>query len=147
MASEINILRVAGDWGKAIRGYKAKMKKWSMAVLEKNNPPLSIVLANDNFVRELNHQYRGKDKATNVLSFNGEVGELGDIVLALETIKHEAATQGKTVAAHTAHLIVHGILHLQGFDHEKEKHAAQMEAKEIAALAKLGFANPYEVRA
>lgn len=145
--AEINISRVAGQWSRAIVGYKRNVEIWCDAALEKNKPgALSIVLADDEFVRELSHQYRGKDKPTNVLSFPGGEGELGDIVLAFETIKREAKEQNKSFSAHTAHMIVHGIMHLLGFDHEEDANAKKMEAKEIAILKKLGFSNPYEVK-
>lgn len=144
---EVNITRVAGEWSKKITGYKHKIQLWCGAALEKRKSGvLSIVLADDKFVRELNHQYRGKDKATNVLSFPGEGEELGDIILAFETIKDEAKQQGKDFSAHTAHMIIHGIFHLLGFDHEEDAAADKMEAKEIAIMKKLGFANPYEVK-
>lgn len=144
MAREINILRVAGNW-QAIRGYRKNVKQWCMIALENTKfTSVSVVLADDQFIRTLNHQYRGKNKPTNVLSFTGEGGELGDVVLAFDTVRREAEEQGKSLAAHTAHLVVHGLLHLLGFDHENDKDAAKMEKREIAILAKLGFANPYE---
>ena len=84
---------------------------------------LCIVLANDRLQRRLNHTFRGADKSTNVLSFeDGERGP-GDVVLALETIAREAKAQGKSLADHLAHLVVHGVLHLMGYDHEKESGA------------------------
>lgn len=104
---------------------------------------ISVVLANDAFVRELNHTYRRKNKPTNVLSFDGEGEYLGDIVLALETIQREAKQQGKTFRDHATHLIVHGVLHLLGHDHERDKDAAAMEEKEVKILKKLGVKNPY----
>ncbi len=144
---DINIIRQAGEWGRAVPGYKAQMKEWCRAALSGRKPgTVSIVLADDAFIRSLNHQYRGKDKPTNVLSFPGDGEELGDIVLSLDTIKREAKEQKKPMRAHTAHMIVHGALHLLGFDHEKDKDASAMETKETAILARIGFANPYEVR-
>ncbi len=143
---EINIMRVGGDWSKALKAYKRRINGWCCAALApKSSGTVTVVLAHDAFIQELNHQYRGKNKPTNVLSFAGETGELGDIVLGFETIKREALAQGKSFAAHTAHLVVHGILHLLGFDHEKPREAGIMEKKEIAILAQLGYANPYEV--
>lgn len=111
---------------------------------------VTLLFADDATLRQLNHDFRGKDQPTNVLSFpggpvpGGEVPHLGDIALARETITREAAEQGKTVTAHTLHLVIHGLLHLLGFDHETEAEAATMEAREIALLAQLGYANPYE---
>ena len=110
---------------------------------------VTIALSGDAQVRVLNKAYRKKDKPTNVLSFpNGDVEEgmrqLGDIILAYETIAAEAAAQGKALKAHVSHLVVHGVLHLLGFDHEAETDAGIMEACEIAILARMGIANPYE---
>jgi len=108
---------------------------------------LSIALVSDAEIQSLNREYRNKDKPTNVLSFpdEGPAPLLGDIVLALETVIREA--QGKSVPLkhHVIHLIIHGFLHLQGYDHETEADAARMEALEIAALAALNVDNPYEI--
>ena len=106
---------------------------------------LSLVLSDDAQVRELNRDYRQKDKATNVLSFPQSGPLLGDIVLARETIAREAAEKQVTFEAHLTHLIIHGWLHLQGFDHQTERAASEMESIEIAALATLGIDNPYQV--
>lgn len=111
----------------------------------------SIVLADDALVRELNRTYRRQDRATNVLSFandgqmDGNQGPclLGDVILARETVLREALDQGKTVGAHMSHLVVHGLLHLLGFDHDEAPRAETMEALEVAILAGLGIANPY----
>jgi probable rRNA maturation factor len=106
---------------------------------------LCIVLANDRLQRRLNHTFRGADKSTNVLSFeDGESGP-GDVVLALETITREAKAQGKSLADHLAHLVVHGVLHLMGYDHEKEIEAKRMERLEVEILAGLAIADPYRV--
>ncbi|TCS65050.1 putative rRNA maturation factor [Varunaivibrio sulfuroxidans] len=111
-----------------------------------------VVLNDDDGVRALNRQWRAKDRPTNVLSFPA-MGDavpsdampwlLGDIVLALETVVREAREQGKTVEAHFSHLLVHGMLHLLGFDHETPRQAARMEPLEVAILATLGIADPY----
>lgn len=117
---------------------------------------LTIVLADDDTVRRLNRQYRGIDKPTNVLSF-GDTGSvrqpqrvsptiLGDVVLARETVAVEAADQGKSVADHAVHLVVHGVLHLLGHDHQAAEEADLMEAIENRVLARLGVANPYVTR-
>ena len=103
--------------------------------------------------RSLNHDYRGKDSATNVLSFALNEGEeavaglplMGDIVLAAEVVAREAAEQGKDLHAHYAHLTVHGMLHLQGHDHETDTEAEAMEALETVILARLGYTDPYAV--
>lgn len=113
---------------------------------------LTVVLADDAFVRELNKTYRGQDKPTNVLSFPSlpdtrhpipDTRYLGDIVLARQTIEREAREQAKTVRDHAAHLLVHGTLHLLGYDHMRKKEAEEMEAIEIKVLKKLGINNPY----
>jgi probable rRNA maturation factor len=121
---------------------------------------LSVVLTNDEEVRGLNAEWRGKDKPTNVLSFpQAEAGELddadtpgpelmlGDIVLARETCAREAEEKALPLASHATHLLVHGTLHLLGYDHLDDETAEDMEAREIRALARLGLANPYEVAA
>lgn len=120
---------------------------------------ISLLLTDDAAIRVLNRDYRGKDAPTNVLSFPGNplteqeldeallTGEpllLGDVVMARETLLREAAAQGKLVADHIAHLLVHGVLHLAGFDHIEENDAAEMENLEIAVLRHLHIANPYE---
>ena len=98
--------------------------------------------------RQLNADYRGKDYATNVLSFPADVaseGErwLGDLVLCAPVIAHEAAEQGKSLPDHYAHLLVHGLLHLLGHDHQDDAEAEAMEALEVQLLAGLGVGNPY----
>ena len=121
---------------------------------------LSVRLTSDDQVRGLNAHWRGKDKPTNVLSFpmaaehelrNGNFAEaellLGDIILAHETCETEAADKCLSFENHATHLIVHGTLHLLGYDHINEGDAADMEAREIRALQRLGIANPYEVAA
>ena len=106
---------------------------------------LSVVLADDARVHALNRDYRGKDTPTNVLSFPmaEATGLLGDVVLARETLEREALAQGKTFADHTAHMLVHGVLHLLGYDHLDDAEAEDMERREVRALARLGIDNPY----
>ena len=118
---------------------------------------VSVRLTDDAEVHALNRDFRGKDKPTNVLSFpqvqddlvdtlaNSDDGEilLGDIVLARETCAREAAEKGISLTDHATHLIVHGTLHLVGYDHMDDASAAAMEALEVKALASLGLANPY----
>ena len=108
---------------------------------------LSVVLADDGFVQNLNKQWRGKDKPTNVLSFpQDEPMTLGDVILAFETVKQESSEQNKRFEDHTAHLIVHGILHLLGHDHMNDADAEIMEALEIEILDAVGIKNPYEIQ-
>ena len=112
---------------------------------------LSIVLADDEMLTALNRRHRGKDGPTNVLSFPlgsdtaGQDGPvlLGDVVLAFETVAREAVDQKKTLADHLQHLVIHGILHLSGYDHETEDDAERMERFEARILAELGVADPY----
>jgi probable rRNA maturation factor len=94
--------------------------------------------------RSLNRRFRGKDYATNVLSFPYKNGA-GDVVLCHPVIAREARAQGKTLAAHYAHLVLHGLLHLRGYRHEKKREARRMERAEIRLLARAGFGNPYTV--
>lgn len=131
----------------------------AQAVPELANPRLtaSVMFADDTEVRALNRQWRGKDKATNVLSFpmleraqlfalgrEGPPELLGDVALALETCAREAEEKGVPLEHHAAHLLIHGLLHLAGYDHETSpQDAATMEALEIKALALLGIADPY----
>lgn len=105
---------------------------------------VSITLTNDKEIHKLNKKYRGIDKPTNVLSF--ELGDdllLGDIYISLDTVKREAAAENISVAEHTAHMVVHGMLHLQGYDHITDDEAKIMESKEVTIMKKLGYKNPY----
>jgi probable rRNA maturation factor len=96
--------------------------------------------------RRLNRSFRARDRATNVLSFSyGRRPLRGDIVLCHPVIAREARRQGKPLAAHYAHLVVHGMLHLRGLDHERKSRAARMESAEIRILRRLGLGNPYTV--
>lgn len=114
---------------------------------------LAVALVDDRVMRRLNHDFRGRRKATNVLSFATADGEqpapglpfhLGDIALALGVVTAEARRQGKTVNEHLCHLMVHGVLHLLGYDHQTDVEAARMETLERVALAGMGIADPYE---
>ena len=119
------------------------------------NLEFTVKLASDAEVRELNRDFRGKDKPTNVLSFPGveslddlaDEPYLGDLILAYETLAVEAKEQKKTLKAHCLHLLVHGVLHLVGYDHELgEEEANIMEKLEIKILRELSIANPYTSR-
>ena len=106
---------------------------------------VSITLVDDKQIHKLNKKYRGIDKPTNVLSF--ELGDdvlLGDIFISLDTVKKQAKAAKISVEEHTAHMVVHGMLHLQGFDHIKDKDAEIMEGREVQILKKLGYKNPYD---
>ena len=123
---------------------RADFVRWARAALV-GGGEIAIRLVDAEEGRELNKEYRGKDYATNVLSFpyEYEPRTVGDLVLCPEVVAREAAEQGKTLAAHYAHLTVHGILHLQGWDHEEDEHAEAMENEERRHLAALGIADPY----
>jgi probable rRNA maturation factor len=103
---------------------------------------ISFVLTDDKRMRALNRAYRGKDKPTNVLSFASD-HEFGDLAICAPVVAREAREQGKQPAAHWAHMVVHGVLHLLGYDHENDRDAARMEAREAKILAQLGMPNPY----
>lgn len=114
---------------------------------------VSLLLTDDAHMREINQQWRDKDKPTNVLSFPAVEGPkvskspfLGDIAVAFETLQREAEDDGKSVADHFTHLVVHGFLHLLGHDHIVAEDAERMEALEVAILATLGVADPYADR-
>jgi probable rRNA maturation factor len=123
---------------------KNLFKKWAKATLRVDTE-LTIRIVDEAEGRALNLAYRNKDYATNVLTFPITEAPylLGDIVICAPIVAKEAAEQGKTIAAHYAHLTVHGVLHLHGYDHEIDAQAELMEAIEIQTLAKLGYANPY----
>ena len=129
----------------------ASFRRWAEAALlgKKREAELSLRLVDADEGQALNRDYRGKDYATNVLSFPAELPPglklplLGDLVLCAPVVAREAAEQGKPLAAHYAHLTVHGVLHLLGYDHMAEAEAERMEAEERRILAGLGIADPY----
>ena len=153
---EIDILHEAGDWDSGAEETVRRAAEHACVVAgPSEDAELCVVLADDAFVRTLNRTYRGKDQPTNVLSFPVEAipvvagpeplqsSLLGDVILARETIAREAAEQGKTFSDHLAHLVVHGVLHLLGHDHEEDAQAEEMEAIERDILEDLGIADPY----
>jgi probable rRNA maturation factor len=121
----------------------------ALADCGQDNAEVSVALADDAQIRELNRQWRGKDSATNVLSFPAADGPateprfLGDVILAFETIEREAAAEAKPFAHHVAHLAAHGTLHLLGYDHENDSDAERMERRERDILARIGIPDPY----
>ena len=144
----------AGDWSR-LEDAEALAQKAAEAALAvtyeaDGDFEASVMLTDDAQIQELNRTWRNKDKPTNVLSFPapeqpGLTGprHLGDIALAYETLVRESEEESKELAHHFAHLIVHGVLHLLGYDHEVEAEADIMEGLEVKALATLGIANPY----
>lgn len=153
---EIDINVAAGAWPDAAdlevlvtRAVEATVATAGLAYPE--GAELSILCTDDAGIHEINRQWRGFDKPTNVLSFPGEdiaPGEaagpmLGDIVLSLDTIAREATLEGKPFDHHLTHMIVHGLLHLFGYDHMNDDEAGVMEGLETATLASLGMDDPY----
>lgn len=123
-----------------------QFKRWVRAALRVDTQ-LTLRLVDAAEGQQLNHAYRDKAYATNVLTFPlaEQPWLMGDIVLCAPVIASEALAQGKSLLAHYAHMTVHGVLHLHGYDHEQEAQAALMEAMEIQILQRLGFANPYDL--
>tara|TARA_B110000046_G_C12923740_1_gene368331 strand:+ start:602 stop:1057 length:456 start_codon:yes stop_codon:yes gene_type:complete len=133
---------------------KKMLTKWVEKALQKQYQDAEITLRIVDEVEglSLNKRWRKKESATNVLSFPvGEILEqapnfLGDIVICAPIVEREANEQGKTFDAHWAHLIIHGVLHLQGYDHKSDEKANIMESKEISILEKIGYTNPYKTK-
>ena len=124
------------------------LRRWAAAALA-NDAVVTLRFVDTAEGLTLNRSYRRKSGPTNVLSFvyDDRPGMVhGDVVLCLPVLRQEAAEQGKTLAAHCAHLVVHGMLHLQGYDHRRADEAARMEAREVAILAALGVGDPYVAR-
>jgi len=134
-------------WLRSLPGAAELAQAAAEAALEGwKDEDLVILLADDDAVRDLNARFRGKDAATNVLSFPAAANagrHLGDIALASGVCKREAAEHGKSLADHLRHLVIHGVLHLLGYDHTVDAEAERMEALERELLAGLGIADPY----
>ena len=157
MRPKVAIIRASALW-RAAPGIERLARRAIGASVEATAAPIlegaevSVQLADDAQVRALNGRWRGFDKATNVLSFPAVAPAriataplLGDIVIAFETVQREAAEEHKTVADHTVHLVVHGFLHLLGYDHQDAAEAERMEALETTILTRLDIADPYAV--
>jgi probable rRNA maturation factor len=114
----------------------ARLREWTLG-----HPGITLRIVGEREGRHINNRFRNIDRATNVLSF-----DTGDIVLCHPVITREAREQGKTIAAHYAHLVVHAVLHLRGYDHNMKREAGRMERAERRILARLGFADPYAVK-
>jgi probable rRNA maturation factor len=149
----ISVVRaVRGGWLPAAREFQL----WAAAALgaRSRGREISVSLVGAARSRALNAHYRGRDHATNVLSFPapphgaaGSAGLLGDLVICPAVLRAEARAQHKSARAHWAHLVVHGVLHLAGYDHERADQARRMERREVRVLAGLGIANPYRLPA
>ncbi len=135
---------------------RAAEASFALAGDKRKESEASILLANDEFVQALNVRYRGVDQPTNVLAFaasdsltfniEGAPMQLGDIIIARETVLVESMQQSKKITNHLSHLIIHGMLHLMGFGHNNHREALRMEKLETNILATLGIDNPYESR-
>ena len=134
----------------------AELKRWALhALADGVNGELTVRIVDEREGAALNARYRGKEGPTNVLSFAAEAVSapggadllpFGDVVICADVVAREAREQGKRLEAHWAHMVVHGALHLQGYDHEKARDAGIMEARERALLAELGFPDPYSIK-
>lgn len=147
-SATVDVLINAKAWKTAAPTIKKIVERAVAAALaaERIKTPveLSVVLATDAAVQKLNKAYRGKDKPTNVLSFPaGDPSLLGDVVLAYGTVAREARAEEKLFQNHVSHLVVHGVLHLLGYDHERMPEAEKMETRETKILAGLGIPDPY----
>lgn len=160
---QIPVSREGGDWARSLpeaadlaaRAVIATLTSAAEGPQALDGVEVSILLADDAALRQLNRDYRGQDRATNVLAFPnmppgsrpppGAALVLGDLALAWETLRREAADQGKPLADHFTHLVVHGTLHLLGHDHEAEAEARIMEDLERGILGSLGLPDPYQV--
>lgn len=156
-SASVAVVVAAPEWQRRLRGAPRIARRAAHAALgasrRRQPTELAVILADNRLSRRLNRTWRGKDKPTNVLSFPASDGGpqgvpclLGDVVLAGGVVAAEAEAQGKRLSAHLTHLVVHGVLHLLGHDHERDRDAERMEALEIRILRRLGVANPYEER-
>ncbi len=146
----VEVQRRVQAWAPA----QAEIATWASVALGRQaaGRELGVSVVGPAESRRLNSRFRGKDRPTNVLSFPAaplpararrEVRPLGDLVICPQVLRAEAREQQKSLRAHWAHLVVHGALHLIGYDHERESEASRMERREISVLRRLGFANPY----
>lgn len=138
----VEVVVTTAGWRRAVPGAERLARR--AAVAAGADAAVTILLADDRAMRRLNHAHRGRAKPTNVLSFpSGHPSHLGDIALALGVVRREARTAGRPPAAHLAHLIAHGTLHLLGHDHAAAGEARRMERAEARAMARLRLPNPW----
>ena len=146
---EVDVVLQDAGWRRLLPRAEALARRAAGAALRGTGASgtLTVLLADDRELRRLNGEHRGKDKPTNVLSFpGGAAGHLGDIALALGTVRREAEAAGKRPAAHFAHLVAHGALHLLGHDHLSAGEARRMERAEARAMRRLRLPNPWKER-
>ena len=147
MASKTPELSLAVQYAAAVAGLppRYRLRRWVARSLEAESAQVTLRFVAAAEGRALNAQFRGKDYATNVLSFAYAPPPhvAGDLVLCTPVLRAEARAQKKSLEAHCAHLVVHGMLHLQSYDHENDSEAARMEQRERDILARLGFPDPY----
>ena len=152
---KLDLARGTRAWAPA----RSRMSQWAAAALGRRGEgrEIAVRIVSSNESRELNRHWRGKDRPTNVLSFPAPANmdasrglprdqhqPLGDLVICADVVRREAQRDGKTIAAHWAHMVVHGTLHLAGYDHETgERERMRMERREIAVLRSFGIGNPY----
>ena len=153
MTFAIDIQVLDPRWRK-VRGLSARLQRAAELALirgkARKSATLTILLAGDARLKDLNNRFRGRNKATNVLSFPSDASGgayLGDIALAYGVTAQEARKGAKRIADHAMHLTVHGVLHLLGFDHQTERDAGKMEPLETRILGELGIADPYATKA
>lgn len=148
--ADVEIIFAAPGWRGAVPRAEALARRAVEATLadQRENGHLTLLLTDDAEIRRLNGGFRGKEKATNVLSFPAPYGSLtlGDLALSLGVVRREALAEGRPMPAHFAHLIVHGTLHLLGHDHLSAGEAMLMERAEARILQRIGIANPWRVR-
>jgi probable rRNA maturation factor len=151
-ALRVDVVRAGTDWAPGA----AAIRAWASAALGRRaaGAELAVRVVKPAESQRLNARYRGRDQPTNVLSFPvpalpdaGGLGRaprpLGDLVICARVVREEARQQRKTIKAHWAHLVIHGALHLLGYDHERDDEARRMERREVAVLKRFGIANPY----
>lgn len=151
----VEVSAIDRKWYRVIRKPKATSQEIVVFALrelkvDRYNPIVSVVLAHDALLLELNHKYRNINKPTNVLSFNYEALShnccLGEIFLSIDRLTYESKTLGVEVHAHFTHMLIHGVLHILGYDHEVPEDAQEMQALEIDLLSKRSIENPYLIQ-
>ena len=146
---QVDVMRQGRDWAPTA----AEIRTWASAALGRRaaGAELAVRVVRPAESKRLNARYRGRDNPTNVLSFPvpqlpisaGNARPLGDLVICARVVRAEARQQRKGIRAHWAHLVIHGALHLLGYDHERDDEARRMERREVAVLKRFGFSNPY----